>query len=123
MSNTKTTSSLWSRLAVGYYRDPKVISVGPWGELAWIRLLSLARENVESSLVDGSVVEIQGLRELRDITDLYTQCTNLTASDLLDELVEAELITREDGLLIVSDYERWQTTRKELEAIRRKRAS
>jgi len=113
-------TSLWARLAVDYYRNPKILEVGPLAELAWIRLIALARETMPTSKVDGAVAEVLVLREIRDITDLHIASTTTPAESLLDVLEAARLITRQDGLVIVNDYTEWQTSQEELHTFQRK---
>ncbi len=115
----KKTTSRWARLSVGYYRDPKVIACGPIAELAFIRLLALAREVVESADKDGAVPYLLAARELREVTDLYAaQVERGTIDDLLEELETCGLIKREDTDIIVVGYEAWQTTKNEIEEFR-----
>lgn len=121
MANRKTVTSHWARLAVDYYRSPKIIEAGPIGELAWLRLIAIARENIASSQQDGAVAEILALRELRDITDLYTQVSGNEGTELLEELVSCGLIRREEGSIIIEDFTLWQTSKEELAALQSKR--
>lgn len=115
----KRTSTRWARLAVGYHRDPKIIEVGVLGEVAFIRLLALAREVVESQEVSGAIPYLLVARELREVTDVYTaQNPGLGLDDLLKELSDVGLITRDGRLVIVKGYEAWQTTKEEIETVR-----
>lgn len=115
----KRTSTRWARLAVGYHRDPKIIEVGVIGEVAFVRLLSLAREVVESQEISGAIPYLLAARELREVTDTYTSMNpGKGLDDLLKELSDVGLITREDRLVIVKGYETWQTTKEEIEAVR-----
>lgn len=121
MANKKVTTSRWARLAVDYYRNPKILEAGPIGELTWLRLIAIARENIASAPQDGAIVEILVSREIRDITDLYTQVTGKDANSLLDHLVECGLIRREDGIVIIEGFTEWQTTKEELAFIQSRR--
>lgn len=121
MANRKNLTSHWARLAVDYYRNPKILEAGPIGELAWLRLLAIARENIATATQDGAVAEILALRELRDITDLYTKVSGKKDTDLFDELVVCGLIRREDGNIIIEDFTLWQTSKEELAALQSKR--
>jgi len=115
----KKTASRWARLAVGYYRDPKIISCGPIAELAFIRLLAMAREVVETAPRDGAVPYLLAMRELREVTDLYCSIyPKKKPNDLLDELVKAGLITRDEDEVVVVGYESWQTTKIEIDELR-----
>jgi hypothetical protein len=115
----KRTSVRWARLAVGYHRDPKIIEVGVLGEIAFIRLLALAREVVESQEVSGGIPYLLVARELREVSDLYTEHNpGLGLDDILKELSDVGLISREGRLVIVNGYEAWQTTKEEIETVR-----
>lgn len=117
--DVKKTAARWARLSVGYYRDPKVIEAGPFAELAFVRLLALAREVVETAEKDGEVSLILALRELREITDLYVAVyPDTSPRDLLRELEVAGLIAIEEKSLIVLGYESWQTTKTEISELR-----
>lgn len=120
MSNTsKRVQGRWARLAVGYHRDPKVIEVGPIGELAFIRLLALAREVIENAEVDGAVPKMLAARELREVTDLYASVEpGKTFDDLIELLAEVGLVTYEGKFIVVQGYGDWQTTRSEIDAAR-----
>lgn len=115
----KRTSTRWARLAVGYHRDPKIIEVGVLGEVAFVRLLALAREVVESQEVSGAIPYLLVARELREVSDVYSaQNPGLGLDDLLKELADVGLIVRVDRLVIVKGYEAWQTTKEEIETVR-----
>jgi hypothetical protein len=115
----KKTAARWARLAVDYYRDPKLIAVGPIGEVAFIRLLALAREVVENATIDGAIPALLAARELRDIGDLYTSIhPDKTLDDLLAVLETEGLIQIDGRHVIVSGYQGWQTTRSEIDAMR-----
>lgn len=115
----KKTSSRWARLSVGFYRDPKIIQVGVIGEAAFLRLLAMAREVVETATIDGEVPYLLAMRELREVTDLYQSINKDASPDaLIDELVAVGLIRREESSLIVVGYESWQTTKNEIEELR-----
>lgn len=115
----KKVSNRWARLSVGYYRDPKVIACGPIPELAFLRLLVIAREVVETTDQDGAVPYLLAVRELREVTDLYSSVNNGgTVDDLLNELVKCGLIEIDDTAIVVSGYEAWQTTKTEIEEFR-----
>lgn len=118
--NNKKTSTRWARLSVGYYRDPKLLEVGPIGEIAFIRLLALAREIVENSEESGSVPYVLAARELREVGDLYSKMHRGKKGfdDLLDELASVKLISRKGKAIIVEGYASWQTTREEIDDIR-----
>lgn len=117
--DTKKTSTRWARLSVGYYRDPKLIEVGPVGEAAFIRLLALARETVEDAEESGTVPYILAERELREVIDLYRKVKRgKTFTDLLNELAAVGLITRKGKNILVDGYASWQTTREEIDNIR-----
>lgn len=115
----KRTANRWARLSVGFHRDPKILAVGPLGELAFLRLLGLAREVVESVEVDGAVPYLLVARELREVTDLYTQLhPGKNLDDLLASLVEVGLIRREGTQVVVASYKAWQTTKEEIDQVR-----
>lgn len=115
----KRTATRWARLSVGYYRDPKLIEIGPIGELAFLRLLALAREVVESMDTDGAVSAVLAGRELREVTDLYSSVNpGKTFDDLLEELSDVGLIHRDGKFIILTNYGEWQTTRSEIDAAR-----
>jgi hypothetical protein len=115
----KRTTTRWARLSVGYYRDPKLIEVGPIGEAAFLRLLALAREVVETVEIDGAVSYVLAGRELREITDLYTTVNPGKAfDDLLEELSDVGLVHRDGKFIILTNYGEWQTTRSEIDAAR-----
>lgn len=117
--NNKKTTTHWARLSVGYYRDPKLIEVGVIGEVAFVRLLALARETVENAEESGTVSYVLAARELRDISDLYSQLNpGKKLDDLLAELVEVRLISRKGKVIMVEGYTSWQTTREEIDNIR-----
>lgn len=117
--DTKKTSSRWARLAVGYYRDPKLIDAGPIAELAFIRLLALAREMVETADRNGEVPMSLALRELREVTDLYTTLNPTQGSEDLIRTLEANnLISVEDKSIVVLGYGSWQTTKDEINELR-----
>jgi len=111
----KRTRTHWARLSVDYYRDPKIIAVGPIGELAYLRLLVLARELVESSDVDGAVPILVATRELREVTDLWAKDNGGDFDSLIARLVKVGLVSEEEDELIVEGYRDWQTTRDEIE--------
>lgn len=115
----KRTSTRWARLSVGYYRDPKLIEAGVIAEAAFIRLLALARENVESVEVDGAVPLVLAARELREVTDLYAAVEpGKTFTDLLDVLVSVGLVAVDGSTVVVRSYGSWQTTRGEIDSAR-----
>lgn len=117
--DVKRTAARWARLSVGYYRDPKILDVGPVCELAFLRLLVLARESVESVKIDGAVPMSLAKRELREVTDLYAQVNpGATFTDLISELQGVGLIDVDAKNIIVSGYSSWQTTRDEIESVR-----
>jgi hypothetical protein len=117
--DTKKTSSRWARLAVGYYRDPKLIDAGPIAELAFIRLLALAREMVETANKNGEVPMSLALRELREVTDLFTSLNPGSGPDeLMQILQDNRLIAVEDKAIVVLGYESWQTTKDEINELR-----
>lgn len=115
----KRTSTRWARLSVGYYRDPKLIEAGVVAEAAFLRLLALARENVESVEVDGAVPMVLATRELREVSDLYAQVEpGKTFTDLMEVLVNVGLVTIEGSFVVVKSYGSWQTTRGEIDTAR-----
>lgn len=115
----KKTASRWARLAVGFYRDPKIIACGPIAELAFLRLLAMAREVVETAPRDGAVPYLLAMRELREVTDLYCQVNPKKKPEhLLDELVAVGLITKSSEEIVVIGYEAWQTTKIEIDELR-----
>lgn len=115
----KRTATRWARLAVGYFRDPKILAVGPVGELAFIRLLALAREVVESVDADGAVPKVLAKRELVEALELYSQLNpGLGFDDLMQELADVGLIKIEKKHVIVRSYGSWQTTRDEIAHVR-----
>lgn len=117
--NNKKTSNRWARLSVGYYRDPKLLEVGPVGEIAFIRLLAIAREIVENSEESGTVPYVLAARELREVADLYAQINSGKGlDDLLTELESVKLISRRGKIIFVEGYASWQTTREEIDDIR-----
>ncbi len=118
--DTKKTTTRWARLSVGYYRDPKLLEVGPVGEIAFIRLLALARETVEDSEESGSVPYVLAARELREVSELYSKIHRgkKNLDDLLAELAAVKLISRKGKAIIVEGYASWQTTREEIDDIR-----
>jgi hypothetical protein len=117
--DTKKTTTRWARLSVGYYRDPKLIEVGPIGEVAFLRLLALARETVEDSEESGTVPYVLAARELREVSDLYKKVKRgKTLDDLLAELQSVGLISRKGKSILVEGYASWQTTREEIDTIR-----
>jgi hypothetical protein len=121
MSRTnKTVRTFWARLSTGYYRDPKILNVGPLGEVAFIRLLALARESVETVKIDGAIPEIVVARELRDIVDMYKTIygQDKGLSDILSLLARYGLIHLNDDLVIVTAYNKWQTTSEEIQEVR-----
>lgn len=116
---TKKTSTRWARLSVGYYRDPKLIEVGPIGEAAFLRLLALARETVENSEESGTVSYLLAARELREVADLYKKVKRgKTFDDLISELEAVGLVSRKGKTIFVEGYASWQTTREEIDNIR-----
>lgn len=116
----KSVRTFWARLSTSYYRDPKVLKIGPLGEVAFIRLLALARESVETVEVDGGIPEIVVYRELRDIADLWTQIhgTATGLKDILELLAKYDLITFQEELIIVRSYNKWQTSKEEITEVR-----
>lgn len=117
--DVKRTVGHWARLSVGYYRDPKLIEVGVLGEAAFLRLLALARENVERVDQSGTVSVISAKRELREVTELYSALNpDKGFTELLASLEGVGLIRREGTNIIVARYQEWQTTREEIEAVR-----
>lgn len=126
----KNTKTYWARLAVDYYRDAKILRVGPVGEVAFVRLICLAREKVETSKVAGGMEKIEALRELYDLYDLYDLWRKTdpsvpanregqsTGDAILERLASEGLITlTEDQLMLVS-YDVWQTTSDEIKTVR-----
>jgi hypothetical protein len=116
MPTPKNTPQLWMKIAVDYYRNPKIIEAGPIAELAYLRLIAIARERIEISEVDGAVPWPLVRRELRDLLDVSTAAT---IEELLAPLATTQLIDLKDDTVIVLDYGRWQTTRSELESTRK----
>jgi hypothetical protein len=115
----KRTSNRWARLSIGYHRDTKIIEVGPIGEVAFIRLLALAREVIEQVDVDGAIPKLLAARELREVTDLYTELNpGKKFDDLIEMLSDVGLIHVDGNMIIVSGYGEWQTTRSEIDAAR-----
>lgn len=118
----KRTTNRWARLSVGYHRDQKIINVGPIGEVAFLRLLILAREVVESVEQDGAVPYMLAKRELNDITEIYSELNSgKKFDDLLNLLVKNKLveISEDKDFIIVLGYEHWQTTKNEIDEVRR----
>jgi len=113
---TKPTPQRWAKLAVDYYRNPKIIQSGPYAELAYIRLLAIARERIETSDKDGEVPLVLAERELRDICETMPEKPSVIT--LLTVLEANNLITLTDTTIMVDDYAKWQTTSKELEVTR-----
>lgn len=116
----KSVRTFWARLSTSYYRDPKVLKIGPLGEVAFIRLLALARESVETVEVDGGIPEIVVYRELRDIADLWTKINgpDTGMKDILELLAKYDLITFQEELIIVKSYNKWQTSKEEITEVR-----
>jgi hypothetical protein len=117
--DSKKVRNRWARLSVGYYRDPKVLEVGPVGELAFLRLLALARETVEDAAVDGAVPLVLAARELREVTDLYVRDNpGAGFTELIGALSDVGLVVLEGKSVIVKGYAEWQTTRSEIDTVR-----
>ena len=116
MPSPKSTPQLWMKVAVDYYRNPKVIEAGPLAELAYLRLIAIARERIETSPIDGAVPWPLVRRELRDILDVTS---DETIEALLEPLASTELVELNDDNVVVLDYSRWLTTRDELESTRK----
>lgn len=114
----KNTKNFWARLAVNYYRDEKILKVGPIAELAFIRLLALAREGVESSLIDGEVPLILARRELRDLVDYSLSHNEGDLEAILGLLENQGLIRREEDKVIIAKYTEWQTSKTEIVEVR-----
>ena len=117
----KSTKTFWARLAVNYYRDAKILKVGPLGEVAFLRLLALARETVESSHVVGGVEKIVALRELIDLNEIWIKLYGETSDPgnaILERLASVGLIQIEGDDIIVSAYSEWQTTQEEIQDVR-----
>ena len=116
----KSVRTFWARLSTSYYRDEKILKVGPLGEVAFVRLLALSRESVETVEVDGAIPEIVVYRELRDVGDLWEQIegSKTGVKDILELLEKNGLITLRDELIIVKSYNKWQTSRDEIEDVR-----
>lgn len=115
MKTPKRTRTHWARLSVDYYRDPKIIAAGPIAEAAYIRLLALARGQVEVALVDGAVPLLLAERELREVTDLWDSQNSGGFTALIGVLEENGLLQRSGKDLVISGYSEWQTTRDEIE--------
>lgn len=121
MSNkdVKKVNVRWARLAVDFYRNPKVIAVGLLGELAFVRLMAMAREVVENVDIDGAIPKLLVARELRDVADMYSTVNpGQTLDDLLTLLEDEGLIHSEGRYIVISSYHEWQTTRGEIDALR-----
>lgn len=119
---SKKTANRWARLSVGYHRDQKIINVGPIGEVAFLRLLILAREMVESVEIDGAVPYRLAKRELNDIIEVFeTLNEGQKFDDLLNILEKNKLIevTEDNEFIVVLGYEHWQTTKKEINELRK----
>ena len=116
----KSVRTFWARLSTSYYRDEKILKVGPLGEVAFIRLLALARESVETVEVDGGVPEIVVYRELRDVGDLWTKINGpeTGVKDILEVLKKNGLISFQGELIIVKSYNKWQTSKDEIQEVR-----
>lgn len=110
----KNTPQRWVKVAVDYYRNPKIITVGIYAELAYLRLLAIARERVETATCDGEIPKPLAIRELSDIAHE----AGTTCGDILNLLAENNLITIDGTTVTVDDYARWQTTRDEIETRR-----
>lgn len=113
MSTTrgKDTPSRWMKVAVDYYRNPKIITVGVYGEVAFLRLLAIARERIEIADQDGEVPYALANRELRDIAEAWGDGTT---DDLLAVLTKSRLISVKNDNILITDYSKWQTTREEI---------
>lgn len=119
---SKKTTNRWARLSIGYHRDQKIINVGPIGEVAFLRLLILAREMVETVEIDGAVPYMLAKRELGDIVDVYRELNKDTNfDDLINLLVKNKLveISEDKEFIIVLGYDNWQTTKTEISELRR----
>lgn len=112
----KATPSRWVKVAVDYYRNPKIISVGIFGEVAFLRLLAIARERIEMSEKDGEVPLVLAQREIRDVAEAWGQGG---VDDLLTLLVNHELITLDEETILIEGYGKWQTTRDEIATTRK----
>lgn len=113
-ATSKSTPQRWVKVAVDYYRNPKVITAGIHAEVAYIRLLAMARERVETSTRDGDVPWPLVNRELRDVAD----SAGSTVHELCEALESVGLVSLSDHAVTIDDYERWQTTRAEIENAR-----
>ena len=130
----KNTKTFWARLAVDYYRDAKILRVGPVGEVAFVRLICLAREKVETSKVPGGMERIEAIRELYDlysIYDLWRKANPIapanredqsTGDAILELLVSEGLITLTDDQVMLVSYDVWQTTSDEIKTVREESA-
>lgn len=117
----KSTKTFWARLAVNYYRDAKILKVGPIGEVAFLRLLALARETVESSHVLGGVEKIVALRELIDLNEIWVKLYGENSDPgnaILEKLASVGLIQIDGDNIIISAYSEWQTTQEEIQDVR-----
>jgi len=116
----KSVRTFWARLSTSYYRDEKILSVGPLGEVAFIRLLALSREYVETVEINGGIPEIVVYRELRDVGDEWVKINDSKTGvkDILELLASKGLITFMEDLIVVRAYDKWQTSREEIQEVR-----
>lgn len=119
MPASKTLTSRWARLAVDYYRNTKLLTVGPIAELAYVRLICLARETMETTTRDGAINILLASREIRDVVDIWNSVHGTGTNELLNALCDAGLVRIDGDELIIEDYDTWQTTKEELRAVRK----
>lgn len=117
---SKKTRDRWARLSVGYFRDPALITAGPVAEIAFVRLLAMAREQVESAEISGAVPRVLAVRELRDVVDVWDMVNPETRGfdQMITALIDQGLVHLDGTAIVVTNYGQWQTTREEIEESR-----
>lgn len=108
---SKNTRTRWFSVSIDFYCNPQIIDSGVLGEVAFIRLLALARDYVATAGVAGSVPLMRAKRELLDIAFAF----NVSVDEVLAVLISNRLITVEADEVVIQDYSEWQTAREERE--------
>lgn len=99
--------TLWAKLAMAYYDDPKFTNVEPLAELLYVRGISFAKgENT------GYLSRKSALRLASDLDD---------PAKLIDQLCEAGLwADGDEGGFVITNWQEWQEDAGKIEAKREK---
>ena len=106
----------WVRLEPGFPRHPKTLGIGPLGRELFVAALCRCNEY----LTDG-LISLDELRHLGHYDGLFWNSPRIlpgmfepiAVDDVIASLIEAELMSRQNGHLLIHDYGDFQPTKQQ----------